>query len=40
MDSILGILERPEHPVAVHLQLPAVRLSQCAERVAVPGPCA
>ena len=33
-----GIGERSEHPVAVHLQLPAVRLGQLPERVAVPGP--
>ena len=33
-----GVLEGSEHPVAVHLQLTAVRLGQLTERVAVPGP--
>ena len=30
--------KRSEHPVAVHLQLPAMRLGQLPERVAVAGP--
>src|SRR5208282_2939908 len=38
LDSVLGIGEGSEHPVAVHLQLPAVRLGHLPERVAVPGP--
>ena len=38
LQGVLGVLEGAEHPVAVHLQLPAVRLGQLAERVAVPGP--
>ncbi len=38
LQGVLGVLERSEHPVAVHLQLPAVRLGQLPERVAVPGP--
>ena len=37
LQDILGILERTEHPVAVHLQLAAVRLGQFAERFAVAG---
>ena len=38
LQGVLGVLEGSEHPVAVHLQLPAVRLGQLSERVAVPGP--
>ena len=38
LQRVLGVLERAEHPVAVHLQLPAVRLGQRAERLAVAGP--
>ena len=38
LQGVLGVLERSEHPVAVHLQLPPVRLGQLAERVAVAGP--
>ena len=38
LEGVLGVLEGTEHPVAVHLELPAVRLGQLPERVAVPGP--
>src|SRR5215469_6066795 len=38
LEGVLGVLEGPQHPVAVHLQLPAVRLGQLPERVAIPGP--
>src|SRR5437763_1438584 len=38
LQRVLGVLERAEHPVAVHLQLTAVRLGQRLERVVVPGP--
>ena len=38
LQGVLGVLEGAEHPVAVHLQLPAVRLGQLPERLAVPGP--
>src|SRR5215218_6699785 len=38
LERVLGVLEGSEHPVAVHLQLPPVRLGQLSERVAVPGP--
>ena len=38
LQRVLGVLERAEHPVAVHLQLAAVRLGQLPERVAVAGP--
>jgi hypothetical protein len=37
LQSVLGVLQRPEHPVAVHPQLTPVRLGQLPERVAVPG---
>jgi hypothetical protein len=33
LEDILRTLEGSEHPVAVHLQLPAVRLRQPLERV-------
>jgi hypothetical protein len=33
LEGVLGVLEGSEHPVAVHLQLPAVRLGQRSERV-------
>jgi hypothetical protein len=36
--GVLGVLEGSEHPIAVHLELSAVRLDQLSERVAVPGP--
>ena len=39
LQGVLGVLQGPEHPVAVHLQLPAVRLGQLTKCVAVPGPC-
>jgi hypothetical protein len=32
LDGVLGVLERPEHPVAVHVQLPPVPLRQPRER--------
>ena len=38
LQGVLGVLQGPEHPVAVHLQLAAVRLGQLPERVAVAGP--
>ena len=38
LEGVLGVLEGSEHPVAVHLQLSAVRLGQLSERIAVPGP--
>ena len=38
LEGVLGILEGSEHPVAVHLQLAAVRFGQLSERLAVPGP--
>ena len=38
LQGVLGILEGSEHPVAVHLELSAVRLGQLPERVAVAGP--
>ena len=38
LHGVLGVLQGAEHPVAVHLQLPPVRLGQLTERVAVPGP--
>jgi hypothetical protein len=38
LQGVLGVGEGPEHPVAVHLQLPVVRLGQLPERLAVPGP--
>ena len=37
LEDVLGVLEGSEHPVAVHLELPAVRLDQLLERLAVPG---
>src|SRR5262249_54625263 len=38
LDGVLGVLEGSEHPVAVHLQLPPMRLGQLPERLAIPGP--
>jgi hypothetical protein len=41
LEGVLGILEGSEHPVAVHLQFPPVRLGQlgeCAD-VACHGTC-
>ena len=38
LDGVLGVGEGSEHPVAVHLQLPPVRVGQLPERLAVPGP--
>ena len=38
LQGVLGVLEGSEHPVAVHLQLSAVRFGQLSERVAVSGP--
>jgi len=40
LHGVLGVLDGAEHPVAVHQQLPPVRLGQLAERVTVadPGP--
>ena len=35
LDGVLGILERPEHPVGVHLELAAMALGQRRERGAV-----
>ena len=32
LDEVLGVLERAEHPVAVHLQLTAVALDERGER--------
>jgi len=39
--DILSILDRPEHPVAVHLQLALVGADQARERllIARPGQC-
>ena len=36
LHHVLGVLERTEHPVAVHLQLTTVRFDQLGERVTVP----
>ena len=38
LQGVLGVLEGSEHPVAVHLELPTVRLGQLSERVAVACP--
>ena len=38
LQGILGVGEGSEHPVAVHLQFPLVRLGQFPERIPVPGP--
>src|SRR5207244_9793614 len=38
LDGVLGILKGSKHPVAMQLELAAVRLGQLPERVAVPGP--
>ncbi len=38
LEGVLGVLDRSEHPVAVHLELSTVRLGQLSERGAVPGP--
>ena len=38
LQRVLGVLQGPEHPVAMHLQLPPVRLGQLPERLAIPGP--
>ena len=37
LDGVLGILQGPEHSIAVHLELAAVRLGQLPERLAVAG---
>ncbi len=41
LQRVLRVLQRAEHPVAVHLQLAAMRFGQRAERVVVAGsrPC-
>ena len=38
LEGVLGVGEGPEHPVAVHPQLPQMRLGHRPERAAVPGP--
>jgi hypothetical protein len=38
LHRILGIPDRTEHPVAVHLQFPLVRLDELAEGVPIAGP--
>src|SRR5262249_25563984 len=38
LQRVLGILERAEHPIAVHLELSAVRLGQRAGPPTVPRP--
>ena len=38
LDDVLGILERAEHPVAVHLQLGPVALDEPGKRGLVAGP--
>jgi hypothetical protein len=35
LEEVLGIVERPEDPVAVHVQLRTVGVGQLGERVAV-----
>src|SRR5262249_27888861 len=37
LEGVFGVLERPEHAVAMRLQLAAMRLGQCSERIAVAG---
>jgi hypothetical protein len=37
LDQVLGLLERAEHPVAVHVQLTAVAPDQLGERRLVPA---
>src|SRR5262249_36228171 len=39
LEGLLSILEGAKHPVAVQLELSAVRLDQLAEYIAVPRPC-
>jgi hypothetical protein len=38
LERVLGVLQGPEHPVAVDPELSKVRLGQLPERVPVPGP--
>ena len=38
LQGVLGVLEGPEHPVAVHVKLSTVRLGHLPERVTVPDP--
>ena len=37
LQRVLGVLERAEHPVAVHLQLAAMGLGDFAERLTIAG---
>ena len=37
LERVLGVLQRAEHPVAVRVQLPAVRVDERAEGLAVPS---
>jgi hypothetical protein len=37
LERVLGVLEGSEHPVAVHLQLPPIRVGESTERVASTG---
>jgi len=39
LEQVLGIGQGAEDPVAVHLQLAAVRLDELAERLPVAAPC-
>jgi len=38
LDRVLGVGQGPQHPVAVHLQLPPVGLGQLPERLSIPCP--
>ena len=38
LHGVVHLAHRAEHPVAVHVQLPAMWLGQLPERLAVPGP--
>ena len=38
LEGVLGVLKGSEHPIAVHLQLPTMRLRQLPERAAVARP--
>ena len=39
LQRVLGVLHRPQDPVAVHLQFPLVAADELAERLPVPGTC-
>ncbi len=38
LQGILGVVDRPQHPVAVHLQLSLVRADKLAERLPIARP--